>query len=297
LEALISGCTGLPINPALGDPGVRHNNMRSKLLKILLVSTFVLFLLYALAIAGDDIIVIMEKPVKVTAKDIDGKEPNQYQLELSIEYGGDCFKFSTNMIHTSTFQEAIESQRTFTRWKGPYLLVGWERGGGNAERGYLDTVFMLKKGKLLYLGEVDAGSFEKGVFKDWFNKFEGTDITSHANAPVISLVVEEKGERLVANLDKTWNENQKRFNENRAIIKDILTNKNMNSESRITWLSGPLLFNAVLGKYCKRQADMDSFLKLAGKNLDRKSLKIFKDILAGVVPGALPQTAVEVIKY
>lgn len=271
--------------------------MRNKLFKILLVSTFVLFILYLLAIAGDDIIVIMEKPVKVTAKDIDGKESNHYQLELSIEYGGDRFKFSTNMIHTSTFQEAIESQRTFTRWKEPYLLVGWERGGGNAERGYLDTVFMLKKGRLLYLGEVDADSFENGIFKDWYVKFEGNDLTSHANAPVIRLVLEEKDGRLVVNLDKTWSENRKRFNENRAIINDILTDKNMNSESRITWLSGPLFFNALLGKYCKRQADMDSLLKLTDKTLDRKSLKIFNDILAGVVPGALPQAAVEVIKY
>jgi len=273
---------------------VRHNNMRNKLLKILLVSTFVLFiLLYALAIAGDHIIVIMEKPVKVTAKDIDGKEPNHYQLELSIEYGGDRFKFSTNMIHTSTFQEAIESQRRSTRWKGPYILVGWERGGGNAERGYLDTVFMLKKGKLLYLGEVDADSFEKGVFKDWFNKFEGNNLTSHADAPVIRLVIEEKGRRLVVNLEKTWTENQKRFNDNRAIINNILRDKKMDSESKVTWLSGPLLFNAALGKYCKRQADMDRFLKIADKMLDKKTLEIFNDILSGVVAGELPAPVVE----
>jgi hypothetical protein len=271
--------------------------MKNKLIKILFVLAFAISTLCTFAVAGDDMVVIMQEPVMVTAKDIDGKEPNHYQLELSIEYGDDRYKFTTNMIHTSTFQEAIESQRTSTRWKESYLLVGWERGGGNASRGYLDTVFMLNKGKLVYLGEVDADSFENGTFKDWYDKFEGNNLTSHADAPVIRLVVEEKSGRLVANLEKTWNENQKRFNENRAIIKDILTDKNMNSESRITWLSGPLLFNAVLGKYCKRQADMDSFLKLAGKNLDRKSLKIFNDILAGVVPGGLPQAAVELIKY
>jgi hypothetical protein len=71
----------------------------------------------------------------------------------------------------------------------------------------------------------------------------------------------------------------------------------MESDSKVTWLSGPLLFNAVLGKYCKRQTDMDSFLRIANKNLDRNSLRIFNEILTGVVPGELPTSAVPVSKY
>jgi hypothetical protein len=62
---------------------------------------------------------------------------------------------------------------------------------------------------------------------------------------VIRLLIEEKGGRLVANLEKTWDENQDAFNESRATIKDLLSNKNMNSESNITCLSRPLLFNAL----------------------------------------------------
>jgi len=270
--------------------------MKTKLIKVLLVCSLVLSLC-PLAFATDELTVILQKPVKVMAKDIDGSEENHYQLELSVEHNGERYKFHTNIMHITSYNDAIQYQRKRTHWQGPYLLVGYERGGGNAPRGYLDIVFILKKGKLLYLGEVDADSFKNGVFKDWYDKFEGNELTSHAESPLIRLVLEEKGGRLMVNLDKTWTENQKRFNDNRAIINDILSNKKMNSESKVTWLSGPLLFNAVLGKYCKRQTDMDSFLRIANKKLYRKSLRIFNEILTGVVPGELPTSAVAVSKY
>ena len=42
---------------------------------------------------------------------------------------------------------------------------------------------------------------------------------------------------------------------------------------------------------------MDIFLKIAQKNLDRINMMIFNEILTGVVPGELPESAVEVKKY
>jgi hypothetical protein len=239
----------------------------------------------------------MQKPVKVIAKDINGSDTDHYQLELSIEYESDRFKFKTDMRQTPSFQEAIESQRMSTRWKGPYLLVGWERGGGNASRGNLDTVFMLNKGKLLYLGEVDADSFESEAFKDWYNKFESNKLTSHAESPVIRLVLEEKGKGLVVNLEKTWRENQKRFDHERAIIQELLNNKKLNRESLINKIAASLLFNAVLSKYCNRQADLDSIIKITKEVLDARNSKISNDILSLVIPGELPKPAVKVERY
>ena len=265
---------------------------------MLIVFAFVLSTLCPpLAFAADEQTVILQKPVKVTAKDIDGSETDHYQLELGIEYGDDRFKFRTNLFQISSFNEAIQYERTRTHWQGPYLLVGYERGGGNASRGYLDTVFILKKGKLLYLGEVDADSYEKGVFKDTYNQFELNNLTSHAEAPLIRLIIEEKGGQLLVNLEKTRSENQKRFNQNREIIRELLNNKKIDPESLVTELSGSLLYNAVLSKYCNRQADLDSILKIAKRVLDAKRLKIFNDILSRVVPGELPKPAVEVEKY
>lgn len=264
---------------------------------MLIVLAFVLSTSCPLAFAAGEQTVILQKPVQVTARDIDGSETEHYQLELGIKHGDVRFKFHTNIFHISSFNEAIQNQRKRTHWKGPYLLVGYERGGGNASRGYLDTVFLLKKGRLLYLGEVDADSFENGVFKDWYDKFEGNELTSHAESPLIRLVIEEKGGQFLVNLAKTWSENQKRFNQDREVIQELLNNKKIDPESLITEITGSLLFNAVLSKYCNRQADLDSILKITKQVLDAKRLKIFQNILSRVVPGELPKSAVEVEKY
>jgi hypothetical protein len=173
--------------------------MKTKIIQILIVCTMILSFI-ALTFAVDEISVLMHKPVKVSAKRLDeGDIPNHYQFELLIEHGSSHFKFKTE-IQSDSLADALKGN---VRWKAPYLFVAWQRGGGNASRSYLDTVFMLKNGKLVYLGEVDADSFENGVFKDWYNKFELNELTSHAESPVVRIVLEEKGGRIVVNLEKT----------------------------------------------------------------------------------------------
>ncbi len=247
----------------------------------------------ALSFADAEITVLMQNPAKVSAKYIEGDIPNHYQFELLIEHGSSHFKFRTE-IQSDSLADALKGN---VRWKNPYLFVAWERGGGNASRSYLDTVFILKNGKLEYLGEVDTDSFEDGVFKDWYDKLELNELTSHAESPLIRLVIEEKGGQLVVNLEKTWSENQKRFAENKGIIKYIQTKEKMTPESRASQLTGPLLFNAVLGKYCKHEKNTNSFNELAKKELDQERLKLFKAILARVKPGELPKARVELQKY
>lgn len=265
--------------------------MKTIIIQTVLVCIVVL-LFGTLAFAVDELTVLMQKPVKVSTKHIDGDIPNHYQFELHIKHSSSHFKFNTE-IQSDSLAAALNSQKESVRWKEPYLLIGWERGGGNAARGYLDAVFMLHKGKLLYLGEVDADSFENEVFKDWYDKFELNSLTSHAEAPLIKLVIEEKSGRLVVNLEKTWTENQKRFNDNKGIIKYIQTKEKMKSESRVRQLYGPLLFNTILGKYCKHEKETISFDEIAKNELDKESLKLFNDILSRVIPGELPKARIE----
>ncbi len=261
----------------------------------------VLSITCSLAMAAKRHIIILDKPVRVMANDINGRDIDEfdhYPLQVTIAYGADRYKFKTDLfLQNSNIKEALQKQKTLTSWKGPYLLVGWERGGGNRSRGYLDTVFMLKKGRLVYLGEVDSDSVGNGVFQDWYDKYEGNDLTSHAGSPVIRLVLEEKGGRLVVNLEKTWKENQQRLNQNIGLIDIVLKDKKMDSESKANELSDPLLFHSVLAKYCKHKAELDDFLDLARKKLDENKMTIFLQILSGVIPGELPRPAIKVMKY
>jgi hypothetical protein len=267
-----------------------------KLIKNLFAVVLVFLTSCPLGVAEEKANVIMKSPVKVSAKHLQGDMPNRYPLELLIEHGSSRFSFRTE-IRSDSLAEALKIQEDHVRWKGPYLLVGWERGGGNAARSFLDIVFMLTKQHLIYLGEVDTDSVENGFFKDWYNKFELNKLTSHAESPFIRLVIEERGGRLVVNLEKTWSENQKRFKDNKTVIKYLQTKEKIKSESRVLQLVGPLLFNAVLGTYCKHEKDTVIFLEIAKRELDQDRLKIFNDILARVIAGELPKAEVEVKKY
>lgn len=261
----------------------------------------VLSITCSLAMAAKRQIIILDKPVRVIANDINGSDIDEfdhYPLQVTIAYGADRYKFQTDLfLQNSNINNALEYQKTHTHWKGPYLLVGWERGGGNRSRGYLAAVFKLIKGRLEYLGEVDGEALEDGGFLDWYDKYEGNDLTSHAGSPVIRLVLEEKGGRLVVNLEKTWKENQQRLNQNIGLIDIILKDKKMDSESKANQLSDPLLFNSVLAKYCKHKADLDGFIDFARKKLDENKMTIFLQILRGVIPGELPRPAIKVMKY
>jgi hypothetical protein len=232
------------------------------------------------------VITVVEKPVKVTMKLLN-QDDNYYQLELGVIYGKDKFRFETDMAQIADLNEAISQQRKTTGWEGPYFFVGWSRGGGNASRGFLDLVFMLRDGHLVYIGEVNAeepdepgSSYKKGVFRDVYNKFETNDLTSHAGSPMFWLVLEEKNGRLQVNLGRTWEENSKDFSANAKTLRN----------------ADEILFNAVLAKYCQKKAELEQMIQAAKTKLDKEDLEGFMKIISQVVPGELPRRSVEVSK-
>jgi hypothetical protein len=232
------------------------------------------------------VITVVEKPIKVTMKLLDQYQ-DHYQFELNVIYGKEKFKFETEMACIKNLNQAVSNQRKGTGWKGPYFFVAWERGGGNASRGYLDLVFMIKDGHLVYIGEVDSGeggeigsSYKEGVFRDVYNKFEVNDLTSHAGAPIFWLVLEEKNGYLQVNLSRTWEENSKEFSANARTLRD----------------ADEILFNAVLAKYCQHKAELEKMIQAAKARLDKKDFEMLMKILSQVVPGELPERGVEVSK-
>lgn len=237
---------------------------------------------------------LLRRPLKVTATPRASEAPDLYSLDVSVDNGVDRFRFTTN-VRASSFARAIERQRALTRWTGSYLLARFERGEGNASRGSLDLVFRLRGKKLLYLGEVEADSYKGGTFRDTYDKFEHNELTSSAGAPTFAIVLEEKGGRLRANLDRTWQENRERFRENAAEIRALLAKKALLSGPRLIDFTESILFSVVLAKYCRRHAELRELLQAAPAGLDREDLKLFNDIVSGVVPGELPETAVEVV--
>jgi hypothetical protein len=230
--------------------------------------------------SNKQVITITEKPVKVTMKLLD-QYKNHYQFELNVIYGKERFRFETEMAGIENSNQAIALQRSRTGWKGPYFFVGWDRGGGNASRGFLDLVFTLRDEQLVYIGETLAGevdepggSYKEGAFRDIYDKFENNELTSHAEAPLFSLVLEEKDGRFQVNLSRTWEENS--------------TMKTRGAED--------ILYNAVLAKYCQRKAELEEKIQAAKSMFDKEEFAKFMNILSQVVPGELPERSVNVLK-
>ena len=251
----------------------------------------------AFAAASGKAVVLLQHPVKVTVAPGESEWPDLHRLEISVVGGGKRFRFTTSQCAKS-LDDALAFQREETRWRGPYLLIRYDRGGGNATRDYLDVVFTLRKGRLLYLGEVEADSYKGGTFRDTYNKFELNGLTSHAGAPMFPLVVEEKGGRLRVNIEKTWQENRGTYRENVAWVPGVLGKRVPLSGPDLIDLTDSLLFNAVLAKYCQRPRELEQALEAAAIGLKREDPKLFdqfKEIVSQVIPGELPERAVKVV--
>ena len=242
-------------------------------------------------------IVLLERPAKVTVTPGKENEPDWQTLDLRIEHGGSRFRVTTGQ-HARSFREAVAFQKADVRWRGPYLLIRWARGGGNAARGYLDLVFMLKKEKLLYLGEVEEDSRKGRTFTDVYNKFELNGLTSHAGAPLFPVVLEEKEGRLRVNLERTWRRSHGRFQENAVEIQVLRRKPPPLSGSSLNNLTESLLFNAVFSKYCNRAKELEETIQAAAEELKRNdpgALPQFTRIVSTVIPGELPRRAAEVV--
>lgn len=174
-------------------------------------------------------------------------------------------------------------------WKGGYLFVRLECGGGNAWRFNREQVFALRQGRLVHIGEILGGQrdekpgryYEDGWFIDLYDKFELNSLVGHAFAPGITLHERVVFDHLEVDLKRTWLENQKDFDDNTLRFSGVEPGDELEDIQ-------PLLHNAVIAKYCRRDDELQAVLGLAKAHLDRDRLQRLIKIPSEVVPGELP---------
>jgi len=110
-----------------------------------------------------------------------------------------------------------------------------------------------------------------------YTQFELNDMTDHVSAPFILLFLQEKGGRFQVDLKYTWLQNRKAFAENAATI------------SRGFFSDAPILFNAILAKYCHRSGELADAIRAAKAGMDEGQLQTFFVLLSRVVPGEIPK--------
>ncbi|MFB3819633.1 MAG: hypothetical protein ACE147_18410, partial [Candidatus Methylomirabilales bacterium] len=225
--------------------------------------------------------------VTLTVLPVAPEAPGRHVVRVVIEQGADAYQLES-VVKAGGPAGAVEAQRAATRWREPYLLVGVLRGGW---RESLDVVFLLERGRLRHLGEVEAASYSGGGFRDTYDKLEQNELTSRAGAPVLPLILEVREGRLRVNLAKTWAESERRFQENFATIRDMMRRVTV-SPAELRELADMVVFNAVLARYCERPDALEATLDT--RALSAADMKTLQAMLARVVPGELPRPAVKV---
>lgn len=248
------------------------------------------------AVDAAEEIPILSGRVKITATQQGA--PDDFCFELTVEHGGERFMVSTCPFPSRDRRDAIAKLQTSIGWKGGYLFVGEECGGGNMRRCNRDHVFALRQGRLLYIGETHGwaetpGSYEDSYFMDVYDKFEYNRLTSHAGAPYIRLLMQEKGGRFHVDLQRTWQANRREFEANTTVIHALLAKVPKNPSGLSEDVASPLLFNAVLAKYCNRHKEFKQTMHLAKTAMGGEVQRLLQ-IIADVVPGELPEELGEV---
>lgn len=242
---------------------------------------------------------LLRAPVQVTARLMKEHLPSKEiggscEFELVVRKGKEEFLRNTTVTGVDTADQGFEVVKKGSRWKGKYLLVRTECGGGNAWRCNRDAVFMVRADRLRSVGEVFGGdrdeparSYRDGYFWDIYSKFDMNELTDHARAPTFWIALREKAGELKADLSRTWLRNrddfQKRMSGIEAVIKERRADGRRNEE-----FEHLVLCNAVLAKYCARRNEAAKLEKLAELHFEPRRLVTFRSIMMSVYPAEYP---------
>lgn len=243
-------------------------------------------------------IVLVEQPIRVEAQI--AKDRSGFWL-CALDVGREKRHYELRTVvrpepAEDTIDGVVALLRRSMGWKDRYFFVTTSCGPGNAWKCESEAAFTLVGGRLVGLGSLAAreGSgfgtcYHDGTFLDLDTEFEGNDLTSHAGAPRIDVVLHERGGLLVGDADSSWALNAGQFAVNDSIAR-ANTQPEVSGYRRIwEFALTPRLENAMLAKYCGRTAVLDSILAESRRVLPAEAMGPFQEMMSRVEPAALPR--------
>lgn len=250
-------------------------------------------------------LVILTDPLQVTATAAaDTGEEGSFLLEIT--QGANHWEVPTRLGPTwdarrSSPENLTARLRQLTAWKPPYLFLREENGGGNGWRADVDHVFKVVSNQVVRIGTVSArfgppgSQWEDGHFVDLYDRLEFTLLTSHANAPGFTLVMNERDGKFVVDTRATWLRGQSRFKEARQALEKLAqAPQRPDSPAARREANSPALLCLALTTYCNRIEEYRSCLELAKSALG--NLEDLINEVESIVPGELAPSADQVLR-
>jgi len=265
---------------------------------------FILLLGVSLQSCTDRVVSTLSEPFNILSGRVNVQgiltetDPDYFGFAIVVTHDRRQFKTGTGIMGSGDIKKAVSRIKKSVGWKGNYLFVTEDCGGGNIWRCYVEHVFAIRQGQLIYIGSVvqqdldnkPGSCYRNGYFFDIYDRLEDNDLTSHASAPAIHIVTKEKGGRFIVDLERTWRENLSQYKQNLEDIKGLKDEKYDYGKDSVERYQTPerVLFNTVLAKYCRHQGELMQTMKEAKSTLKEVDFIKLEVILNEVVPGELP---------
>jgi hypothetical protein len=164
--------------------------------------------------------------VKVMTEISEFYRESYYELQITVAAGRKKYKVDSALTGQENLKTVTQRLNKTIGWKGPYLFVRSECGGGNAFRCDKDYVFKLSGNRLIKIGEIAVWEnmpgreksigpgYQHGYFRDIWNNLEENDLTSHAEGPCIKMLLQVRDDKFVMNKDQTWKFNLHQYRAN-----------------------------------------------------------------------------------
>jgi len=221
-----------------------------------------------------------------------------YGCDIFVERNGSKFRSGVTMrTGRWTAEDPIIYIRKLTRWRDGFLFVPFGGGCGTMWPCWWDHVFTVRDGELLCIGSITGFGkpdgqwvlFEDGLFYD-VTGFRTYGLTCHANAPRFGRVMTEQNGIFVADLGRTWDLNEDRYNKCLADI-DRYLREDGGKRSSYLGVMECLLHNGGLARYCDRERELEEMLSQAERMLSAQDFQKFRRSVYSVVPADTPDCA------
>ncbi len=239
----------------------------------------------------------MDDPVKASLAVL-SEEAGLVSAQISVDKGGKhyCFETTLSLDDAGASRNetlAAEGRRQIT-WLPPYLLV---QSDLSTRQEFVNqtSVFKEAEGTLIKVGALggDVSREVSGRFLSLYNKgsvWREMGFDCEACKPQVRLAIDELGGALVADPEETWRINQQELRDNDQYIQSeigSLPPPEEDSPTRMLVLRS-LTENAVIAKYCGRDAEVGKLLALASAHLDQDEQDQLAQSLNGTIPGEIP---------